>query len=387
MKKIYFDLTATQPDVDSKRHGGGKYGEVLLKRIIERGLPLICGYDSRRWLNPDIKHLIHDKNIPLFDVCKTSENEIIKNEGIELYYTASVTNEKLKLNCCDVIGTLHGLRGLETPVDVWSLKYRPYFRNLKLYIKNKLRLKILHSKYRMMLGDIKLLKAICDSAHFKIVTVSFHSAYSIKSYYADFRMKDIPVFYPPSTTSDNTPVTKYTDKYFLLVSANRTYKNCLRAIVALDELFSDGGLDGYNVKVTGVCAPSIYRYKIKNKDRFNFMGFVDDDELEQLNHDAYCLIYPSLNEGFGYPPLEAMRYGIPVIASPLTSISEVCGESVIYFNPFSIEELKSRLLMMTDTEIHKQYSKKGYSRYLTIHEKQEKDLDLLIDYLYNIKRQ
>ena len=114
------------------------------------------------------------------------------------------------------------------------------------------------------------------------------------------------------------------------------------------------------------------------------MGFVDDDELEQLNHDAYCLIYPSLNEGFGYPPLEAMRYGTPVVASPVTSISEVCGESVIYFNPFSIEELKSRLLMITDFNIHKQYSEKGYRRYLAIHEKQERDLDLLIDYLYNI---
>ena len=384
IKKLFFDLTATQPDGDSKRHGGGKYGEVLLKRIVERGLPLICGYDSCRWLNPDMINLIHDKNIQLFDVSQITENEIIKNEGIDLYYTASVTSEKLKLRCCNVIGTLHGLRGLETPVDIWSLKYRPFFRNLKLYIKNKLRLKILHSKYRMMLGDMKLLKTICDSTHFKIVTVSFHSAYSIKSYYAGFRTKEIPVFYPPSTTTDNKPAHKFADKYFLLVSANRTYKNCLRAIVALDELFTEGGLEGYNVKITGVSDASIYRYNIKNPSRFCFMGFVDDDELEQLNHDAYCLIYPSLNEGFGYPPLEAMRYGTPVVASPVTSISEVCGESVIYFNPFSIEELKSRLLMITDFNIHKQYSEKGYRRYLAIHEKQERDLDLLIDYLYNI---
>lgn len=58
MKKILFDLTATQPIGSNKRHGGGKYGEVVLRRILERGLPVACYYDSNKWLNPDMKSLL-----------------------------------------------------------------------------------------------------------------------------------------------------------------------------------------------------------------------------------------------------------------------------------------------------------------------------------------
>lgn len=55
---ILFDLVATQPSGTSIRHGGGKYGEVVLRRILERGLPVSCYYDSNKWLNPDIKSLL-----------------------------------------------------------------------------------------------------------------------------------------------------------------------------------------------------------------------------------------------------------------------------------------------------------------------------------------
>ena len=55
---ILFDLSATQPMGSTKRHGGGKYGEVVLRHILKRGRPVTCYYDSRKWLNPDIKNLL-----------------------------------------------------------------------------------------------------------------------------------------------------------------------------------------------------------------------------------------------------------------------------------------------------------------------------------------
>ena len=48
--QILFDLTATQPIGSNKRHGGGKYGEVVLRQILKRGLPVTCYYDSNKWL-------------------------------------------------------------------------------------------------------------------------------------------------------------------------------------------------------------------------------------------------------------------------------------------------------------------------------------------------
>ena len=89
-----------------------------------------------------------------------------------------------------------------------------------------------------------------------------------------------------------------------------------------------------------------------------------------------------MNEGFGYPPLEAMHYGVPVLASPFTSIPEVCGDAAIYFNPFSVEEIMSRLLMITDEHLYKTYSERARQRYMLITEKQKTDLDAMIDYLY-----
>ena len=170
----------------------------------------------------------------------------------------------------------------------------------------------------------------------------------------------------------------------MLVSAFVPFKNGLRAIVALDRLFSAGNLKDVKVKVTGLSTSQKYRYKIENPDKFDFLGFVSDEELEQLYHDAYCLVYPSLNEGFGYPPVEAMHYGVPVLASPFTSITEVCADAAIYFNPFSIEEIMGRILYIMNEEVRKLYSAKAFEQYNKIHLKQEEDLNKLVDYIFSV---
>lgn len=59
-------------------------------------------------------------------------------------------------------------------------------------------------------------------------------------------------------------------------------------------------------------------------------GYVADTELVRLLQGAKALIYPSAYEGFGYPPLEAMAQGCPVITTNVSSISEVCGEAALY---------------------------------------------------------
>ncbi len=174
----------------------------------------------------------------------------------------------------------------------------------------------------------------------------------------------------------------YHEKFFLLVSANRSEKNSLRAIIALDNLFSNGELSDFSVRITGVSNEKYYRYKIKNKERFHFMGYVDDSSLTQLFHDTYCLIYPSLNEGFGYPPLEAMRFKKPVLASPFTSITEVCDNAAIYFNPFSIEEIEARILQIQNNEDYSVYSERALKQYEKVKKIQVRDLDRLIDYIY-----
>ena len=171
------------------------------------------------------------------------------------------------------------------------------------------------------------------------------------------------------------------EKYFMLVSGNRWEKNCLRAIIAFDRMISSGVIaDEIRMKVTGATIKT-YNYHIKNIHRFDFLGYVDDSELEKLYANAYAFVYPSLNEGFGYPPIEAMRYGVPVIASPFSSIPEICGDSVLYFNPFSIEEIMNRMLMILDETLHAKYSQNSINQYSKVKLRQDADLDKLIDFI------
>lgn len=377
---ILFDLKCTQPAGSTKRHGGGKYGEIVLRRIVERKLPVICTYDSSKWFNEEMRDLLDKNQVKLCDLHKESLDEIVSQNDIKvMYIPCYITEDMANYTGCQVITTIHGQRTLECPIDYYEMKYRP-MSNIGRYLFKRL---FTHYYRQRRHGDpIRRMLA----SNMGIVTVSEHSGSAFRTFFPEFKDKEIPVFYSPNTSVKETFDRKFNDKYFLLVSAGRPFKNCLRGIEALDNLFSCGYLDGYRVRITGDKGPSTFRYNIKNPDRFEFMGYVDEEVLDQLYHDAYCLIYPSLNEGFGYPPIEAMHYGTPVLASPLSSIPEVCQDAAIYFDPFSVDEIMNRILLVTDEKRHKEYSEKALRQFKMIKMRQDRDLDGLIDYLYNFQR-
>ncbi|MCX6075089.1 MAG: glycosyltransferase family 1 protein [Campylobacterales bacterium] len=81
-----------------------------------------------------------------------------------------------------------------------------------------------------------------------------------------------------------------------------------------------------------------------------FTGYVSDEELVELYNRASLFIYPSFYEGFGIPPLEAQSCGCPVIASNVASLPEVCGDSVVYCNPYSVEDIAEKIKMVLEDE-------------------------------------
>ena len=77
----------------------------------------------------------------------------------------------------------------------------------------------------------------------------------------------------------------------------------------------------------------------RSSDRLLFAGRLDDANVRGLLSRAAALLFPSLYEGFGVPPLEAMANGCPVIASEIPPVKEVCGGAALYFDPHSPAEL------------------------------------------------
>jgi glycosyltransferase involved in cell wall biosynthesis len=99
-----------------------------------------------------------------------------------------------------------------------------------------------------------------------------------------------------------------------------------------------------------------------------FTGFLTDRELATLYRFARAYLFPSLYEGFGLPPLEAMTYGTPVVASERGSLPEVLGEAALYFDPMNASQLIALLRQLDDQEIlRQQRSIHGYKQVSRYH--------------------
>jgi len=92
-------------------------------------------------------------------------------------------------------------------------------------------------------------------------------------------------------------------------------------------------------------------------------GYVPDTDLPALYSGAICFVYPSYFEGFGLPPLEAMKCGTPVIAGNRTSLPEVIGDAGLLVDPFDIDALAFAIERLLDSaKLRSYYCDKGLER-------------------------
>jgi len=92
-------------------------------------------------------------------------------------------------------------------------------------------------------------------------------------------------------------------------------------------------------------------------------GYVPEADLPTLYSGALCFVYPSYFEGFGLPPLEAMKCGAPVIVGNKTSLPEVVGDAGMLVDPFEVDEIASAIQnVITDSDLRAQLRFKGLER-------------------------
>ena len=139
---------------------------------------------------------------------------------------------------------------------------------------------------------------------------------------------------------------------FLLYSGNvKPHKNLERLIDAFNRLRQEGFNDikllitGSEVSRHATLRRAVHRYNLHNQVRF--LGFLSAGTLAILYRLADAFVFPSLYEGFGLPPLEAMASGTPVLTSNLSSLPEVVGDAALLIDPYdpaSIAEGLGRIL-------------------------------------------
>lgn len=134
--------------------------------------------------------------------------------------------------------------------------------------------------------------------------------------------------------------------YFIFVGNVKPHKNLRRLIEAYklaspnikQDLILVGKKEGF---ING--ENSISKLIKGFEDRIIFTGYVSDEELMQYVAQADAMVFPSLYEGFGLPPLEAMAAGISILVSNAASIPEICGKDAIYFDPYDINDMAQKI--------------------------------------------
>ena len=382
---LLFNLVAVQPIHSAKFHGGGSYGEVIFWALVKRGARFSCAYDSRKYLDPAILDACKQKGIPLFDISVQTPQEIIDANQIDTFYTPLYSLEKKwAIDVKDFVFTWHGVRALEMQ---YSWAGVGFAKKLGQKLEALVRYRESWKKYFYKPKYQDLAKRMAEGKA-RTITVSEHSRASIKAFFPELLNLEIPVFYSPMTEYEPQgflPPGVVAKKYFLLTSGARWEKNNLRAARAFDELVgmyeSQGKLLDMKMVITGATNARAYLRHLKHKERFVLLGYVENKELEFLHQNAYAFVFPSLNEGFGYPPVQSMRFGVPVAASGTTSVPEVCGDAVLYFDPYSVSEIKNRLVQLLDSKIYAEYAARAPRRYAQVHARQVEDLEHAVDFI------
>lgn len=168
-------------------------------------------------------------------------------------------------------------------------------------------------------------------------------------------------FYSPRVNLEKLGINK---PFLLYVGNAYPHKNLERMILAFGRLTTKYLLD-YQLVIAG--NKDSFHENLEEAvteanllDRVVFTGFVTDQELAGLYKNASLYVFPSLSEGFGLPPLEAMAHDLPVVSSNATCLPEVLGDAAEYFDPKSISDMaKTMLKVLSDTELSSKLVKKG----------------------------
>lgn len=189
-----------------------------------------------------------------------------------------------------------------------------------------------------------------------VLTISNFTKYQ---YLKKFKFFNLPITVTSLASIFNLsasvfPVAKSTPPYILFVGNIKPHKN-LGVLLDAFKLIKDriphnlllvGKRDGF---ISGDSNSQLLDGAIDG--RIKFAGFIPDADMPTVYRNASVFVFPSLYEGFGLPPLEAMSFDCPVISSNAASLPEVCGDAALYFDPISPKDLSDKLMLLFSSDL------------------------------------
>jgi glycosyltransferase involved in cell wall biosynthesis len=207
-----------------------------------------------------------------------------------------------------------------------------------------------------------VIRPACRKAEF-VLTVSDYSRQQISSWAEIDEQKIVNVgngVGEPFTSSGDAH--RCDRPYFLYVGSYKPHKNLLRLLQAYA---ASRSFREIKILLTGFGCQSLHEEarRLGIADSIEFVGIVSDRRLAKLYRGALALLFPSLYEGFGLPPLEAMACGTPVLTSNICSLPEVAGDAAVQVDPHEVESIAAGIKQIAeDSGLRKSLSAKGLCR-------------------------
>jgi glycosyltransferase involved in cell wall biosynthesis len=382
MTTLLFNIRTLQTNLRDPVHGGQAYCESLLFAVACEcpDVTLTVYHDAGGLLPERVTQLLIERGIYCYSAQNTDDLKLqLQNQKFDVHYVCmpNPNEQPTTVNANKQICTLFGFRNIEMPVDIakrfyctTSVEYMKWL--YQLLFRNYYTKQLIRRQRRFLMRN-----------RFDIMTtISEHTKFSLLGFAGDLVLSEsILTLYPPPPLSVDGTSVNWTQSniepqhYFLILMGSRWIKNAVRAVKALDAIYDLRPELKIKTLVLGCYQEGSFSVPVKNKAMFRFKTYVGHAELQTYFANAFAFIYPTLNEGFGYPPLNAMKHGVPVIASAISSVPEVCADGALYFNPFSIHEIKSRIIEVIDSPATRQdLIRRGITRSVYMLAKQERDL-------------
>jgi glycosyltransferase involved in cell wall biosynthesis len=387
--RLLFDLFATQPYGNVKYNGGAEYVRRVFLETINKcddSVNIFCTYNSNFPFDNSLRELSVINGVVLLDIAKASLIEHVRENKIDKIFLGIVQrynnfgfDESIK-----VIMVWHDVRNLEislTKEMLWNFSdISTYADKMKLFVKLIFFKFYLKRTRKKILNDYKNIYTLANKKNTRILTDSIHSKYMILSNFPNINKNKIDVMWAPELAypSDKISCPELSDQnYWLLVGADRWEKNALPVIEILLKINSSRKEKIKLVLVGSLNKTNLY-HNIKKYDWIIIYDYLERSKLEWLYANCSVFLYPSFVEGFGYPPIEAMKYNKPIVASATSSIMEVCGEAPLYICPYNKMEIESRFRLILDMDLEL-LSLKSSNRYIQILERQHCDLENIVN--------